>query len=85
MIAVRAQRAWLEQILEEAFSLRICCSLACKVKTKPFLPCWSLANPTILPGILLINFSVVAIKPRYGHQSLRAYQGLAFAYHDINS
>ena len=41
-----ARKAWLEQTLEVAFSLRICCSLVESTMTKQSLPLTSLALPT---------------------------------------
>ena len=38
-VAVSAHRAWLEQMLLEAFSRRMCCSRACRVSTKATFAC----------------------------------------------
>jgi len=66
MVKAKAQRASLEQILEVAFSRRICCSRACRVRTNPLLPFLSVVIPTIRPGIRRTNLSRQAKKPRYG-------------------
>ena len=69
-LSVREIDDSLEHILERAFSLRICCSLACKVKTNARFPSLSTVSPTILPGSLRISFSLEAIYPRLVHQNL---------------
>ena len=38
MVAIRAQSPWLEQMLEVAFSRRMCCSRVARVRTKPRRP-----------------------------------------------
>src|SRR5574344_342216 len=62
----KANKDSLEQILLVAFSLRMCCSLACSVKTKQRLPSESLVSPTILPGILRTNSFLHVMNPTYG-------------------
>src|ERR1700730_2690363 len=51
MVAMSAQRATLVQMLEVAFSRRMCCSRVWSVSTKPRLPSRSTVAPTSRPGI----------------------------------
>ena len=53
-------------MLDVALSRRMCCSLACKVKTNPRFPWSSCVSPTKRPGTLRINFLVVAKYPQCG-------------------
>ena len=53
-------------MFDVAFSLLICCSLVCKAILKALLPWLSLDTPMILPGIFLLNSSVVAKKAACG-------------------
>ncbi len=52
MAAARAQRLWLVQMLDVAFSRRMCCSRVARVRTKPLLPSTSTPCPTSRPGML---------------------------------
>ena len=51
---------WAVQMLDVAFSLRICCSRVCKAILNARFPSESTETPMILPGILLLYFSFVA-------------------------
>src|SRR5438105_8884371 len=50
-VAMRAISAWLVQMLEVAFSRRICCSRVASVKQNARLPRESVVSPTSRPGI----------------------------------
>ena len=54
----------MEQMLELAFSRRMCCSRACMVRTKARSPLSSVVSPTIRPGSLRIMAVVQVMKPR---------------------
>src|SRR5271156_1110189 len=62
--ACKAHRETLVQILEVAFSRRICCSRACKVLTKQRWPLESTVSPTMRPGILRIYFLRAHMNPK---------------------
>ncbi len=53
-------------MLEVAFSLRICCSLVARVRTKALLPSMSFVSPIILPGILRVKSFLATITPACG-------------------
>ena len=53
-------------MFDVALSLLICCSLVCKAILNALSPFTSLVNPIILPGKLLLYFSLVAKKAACG-------------------
>ncbi len=65
-VAMSATSAWLVQMLEVAFSRRMCCSRVESVSTKPRRPCLSFVSPTRRPGIWRTYFSFAAITPQKG-------------------
>src|SRR6185503_13643524 len=62
-VKASAQRPALVQMLEVAFSRRICCSRVESVSTKPRLPSASTVSPHRRPGIWRMYFSRVANNP----------------------
>ena len=65
-VAISAISAWLVQMLEVAFSRRMCCSRVASVRQKARLPRESVVWPTRRPGIWRMNFSLVAMMPANG-------------------
>ena len=65
-VAAIAISVWFVQMLEVAFSRRMCCSRACSVRTYPVRPSTSSVSPTSLPGSRRTSSRRVAITPRYG-------------------
>src|SRR5205823_604923 len=65
-VKASAHRPALVQMLEVAFSRRICCSRVLSVSTKPRLPSASTVSPTSRPGIWRTYLSRVANRPTYG-------------------
>ena len=63
MVTARAHNDWLVQMLEVAFSRRMCCSRVARVNTKPRRPSVSTVWPTKRPGICLRNFALAVRKP----------------------
>ena len=57
-----ANKACAVQMLEVAFSLRMCCSRVCKAMRKAGCPWLSTLTPIILPGSILLKSSLVAKK-----------------------
>src|SRR5262245_64909837 len=55
-VDARVHNVWLVQILEVAFSRRICCSRVARVNTNPRCPSVSTVSPTKRPGLLRTNF-----------------------------
>ena len=66
ILAITAKSTCAVQILEVAFSRRICCSRVCSAKRKAVLPCASTDTPTKRPGMVRLSASLVAIKPACG-------------------
>ena len=66
MVHMVAQSPWLEQMLEVAFSRRICCSRVARVRTKPRWPFLSAVWPTSRPGMLRTYLSSDANIPSPG-------------------
>src|ERR1022692_154976 len=62
-VAIKAISAWLVQMLDVAFSRRMCCSRVASVRQNARLPCVSVVSPTSRPGIWRANFSRVAMMP----------------------
>lgn len=61
-----AKRACAVQILEVAFSRRMCCYRVCRAILYAMLPSVSFDIPIIRPGILRTFFFLVAKNPEYG-------------------
>src|ERR1039457_3297405 len=53
-VAIRAMSAWLVQMLEVAFSRRMCCSRVASVRQNARLPRESTVCPTSRPGIWVL-------------------------------
>ena len=66
MVAASAHSPELVQMLDVAFSRRMCCSRVESVRTNPRRPSLSTVAPAIRPGICRTNPSRVAKKPGYG-------------------
>ncbi len=60
MAAILANNACAVQIFEVAFSRLMCCSLVCNAILNARFPCASILTPINLPGIPLLNSSLVA-------------------------
>ncbi len=61
-----ASNAWAVQILEVAFSRRMCCSRVCSARRSATAPCASRETPTSRPGISRLSASRVARKAACG-------------------
>ena len=66
MLAITASSTCAVQMLEVAFSRRMCCSRVCKVKRYAGLPSASTETPTSRPGSERLNASRVAMKAACG-------------------
>jgi len=64
--AILASNAWAVQILDVAFSRRICCYLVWSAILNAGLSSLSFERPIILPGILRTFSFLVAKNPEYG-------------------
>ena len=73
MVAASAARPELVQMLDVAFSRRMCCSRVERVSTKPRRPCLSTVAPQIRPGICRTWASRVAKKPGAGPPKFIAF------------
>ena len=63
MVKASTHRPELVQMLEVAFSRRMCCSRVDSVSTKPRRPSWSTVSPHSRPGICRTYFWRVANRP----------------------
>ena len=66
MLAVTASSTWAVQMLEVAFSRRMCCSRVCSASRYACVPCASRETPTSRPGSERSSFSRTEMNPACG-------------------